>query len=208
MTEEEARAWIVDRFDVPRETLLADYVALLLAEAEHQNLISASTVDTLWSRHIVDSAQLLLLAGEKVGGTWVDIGTGAGLPGIVVAILEPRNHYVLVEPRGKRVAFLEQCVAQLGLADRVQVIGSKIERYSPPHRADIVSARAVAPLPNLFASAAPSTSRKTLWLLPKGRNAQSEVEAARRAWQGSFHVEQSVTDPESGIVVAREVRPR
>jgi 16S rRNA (guanine527-N7)-methyltransferase len=88
------------------------------------------------------------------------------------------------------------------------VIGSKIEAYRPASPAAVVSARAVAELGQLFASAAHCSTGSTRWLLPKGRNAQSEVEAARKAWQGSFHVEPSITQPESGIVVAQEVRRR
>lgn len=205
MTEEEARSWIHARFDVSRETLLDRYATLLRAESENQNLIARSTLDEIWSRHLLDSAQLIPLAAEAPDGAWLDVGSGAGLPGIVAAILTDRS-IVLAEPRGRRVAFLRDVADQLGLAARITVYPGKIENYEPKVPVAIVSARAVAELSQLLASTIHSTDLSTIWVLPKGRNAQSEVAAARRAWQGVFHVEPSLTQLDSGIVVARGVR--
>jgi 16S rRNA (guanine527-N7)-methyltransferase len=206
VTEEEARAWVRDGFGVSRETLLDRYEALLRAEALNQNLIAASTFDTLWARHFVDSAQLVPLARDAPRGTWLDVGSGAGLPGIVAGILLDRP-VMLVEPRARRVEFLQRVISELGLT-RVMVQQSKVEAYHPTNRVAIVSARAVAELSQLLASTAHCTDSSTIWLLPKGRNAQSEVEAVQAKWQGMFHVEPSITQPDSGIVVARGVRPR
>lgn len=206
MIEAEARAWVRERFGVSRETQLDCYAELLRAEAQQQNLVAASTLDQFWVRHLVDSAQLLPLAGENAG-VWIDVGSGAGLPGMVAAILGERS-VVLVEPRAKRAEFLRATVDALGLASRTTVVGSRIEAYRPDRPAAVISARAVAELAALLAAARHCTDSSTIWLLPKGRNAHSEVAAARRAWQGVFHVEPSVTAPDSGIVVAREVRPR
>ena len=204
MSEDEARAWVRANFGVPRETILARYVELLREEASRQNLVSASTLEHVWTRHIVDSAQLVPLA--EVKGTWLDIGSGAGLPGLVVAAVSERP-VVLIEPRARRAEFLRHAIGQLGIGDRTEVVARRIEAYrSAP--AAVISARAVAELGVLLASAAHCADSSTAWLLPKGRNAQSEVEAARRAWQGVFHVEPSITQPDSGIVVARKVRPR
>lgn len=204
MTEEEAREWVRARFGVPRETLLERFAAILREESARQNLISASTLESIWSRHLVDSAQLIPLA--DMDGPWIDIGTGAGLPGLVVAALTDRD-VTLVEPRTKRVTFLKEAAEALGLTN-VTVAGSRIEAHKPSRPAAIISARAVAPLYELFASAGHCTDSSTVWLLPKGRNAESEVEATRGAWQGVFHVEPSITSPDSGIVIARKVRPR
>lgn len=206
MTEEEARVWVRERFGVSRETQLDRYAALLRSEAANQNLIAASTLDTLWARHFVDSAQLVPLASNASRGTWLDVGSGAGLPGIVAGVLLDRP-VVLVEPRARRVEFLRHVISVLGLA-RVTVQQSKVESYLPTNRAAIVSARAVAELSQLLASTAHCTDSSTVWVLPKGRNAQSEVEAAQVKWQGVFHVEPSITQPDSGIVVARGVRPK
>jgi 16S rRNA (guanine527-N7)-methyltransferase len=207
VTEDEARDWVRANFGVSRETLLERFDAILRREATQQNLIAASTLDTLWARHLVDSAQLIPLAEGAGRGAWVDVGSGAGLPGLVVAILLERP-VVLVEPRAKRVAFLREAAAELGLEKRVTVQGSKIESYHPLNRAAVVSARAVAELSQLILSTQHCTDSSTIWLLPKGRNTHSEVEAARANWQGSFHVEPSITQPDSGIVIAQGVRPR
>lgn len=207
MTEEEARAWVRDRYGVSRETAVESFGAILLAEAENQNLIARSTIDSLWARHLTDSAQLLPLADGAPEGIWLDVGSGAGLPGLVVAVLTDRP-VVLVEPRTKRVAFLREAAERLGIADRVTVIGSKIESYRPECPAAIVSARAVAELSALMLSTVHCTDSSTIWLLPKGRSAQSEVDAARAKWQGRFHVEPSITQPDSGIVVATQIGAR
>lgn len=207
MTEEEARQWVRERFGVSRETMVERFGAILVAEAEHQNLIARSTLDALWSRHLTDSAQLVPLAENAADGVWLDVGSGAGLPGLVVALLTDRP-IVLVEPRAKRVQFLRDAAIQLGIADRVTVIGSKVESYRPAAPVAVVSARAVAELSALILSTVHSTDSSTVWLLPKGRSAQSEVDAARAKWQGRFHVEPSITQPDSGIVVATQIGAR
>lgn len=206
MTEDEARAWIVERYGASRETLLDQFAVRLRTESQKQNLISAASFEQLWARHFVDSAQLIDLATDAPEGPWIDIGTGAGMPGLVVALLSERP-MILVEPRGRRVEFLRECAEELGIIHRVQFEQRKIENMKPI-RAAIISARAVAELSSLIGSAQHCADSSTIWLLPKGRAAQSEVEAARAKWQGSFHVEPSVTQPESGIVIARGVRSR
>ncbi|QDX27097.1 16S rRNA (guanine(527)-N(7))-methyltransferase RsmG [Sphingomonas suaedae] len=203
MTEDDARDWIRARHDVSRETRLAKFVDLVRQEAPRQNLVAPSTLNQIWARHIVDSAQLLDHI-DGAGGVWLDIGSGAGLPGLVLAILRD-DPVELVEPRKLRTAFLEAASAELGL-NNVIVRTAKVERTEG--YAAIVTARAVASLDSLFRIAAHRTDSSTIWVLPKGRNAQSEVEDARLWWQGSFHVEPSVTAPDSLIVIAKEVRPR
>ncbi|BBD99408.1 16S rRNA (guanine(527)-N(7))-methyltransferase RsmG [Sphingobium amiense] len=207
MTEDEARAWLDSNFDVSRETAakLERYVDLLLKGMAEQNLISASTVPHLWARHIVDSAQLLTHARNDGDGAWIDLGSGAGLPGIVVACLSNRP-ILMIESRRKRIDFLQHVIDDVGLG-HAKIFGGRVEN-APPCNAAIVSARAYAPLPQLWASALHLSNAKTVWVLPKGRNAQNELEAARPAWQGVFHVEPSVTDPESSIIVARGVVPQ
>lgn len=206
MTEDEARAWLQAQFSVPRETWdrLERYVALLLHAAEEQNLIAESTKAHIWARHIVDSAQLLLLAEEAGKGGWVDLGSGAGLPAMVIACLGERS-VLMVESRRKRISFLEEVIGELDLRN-ASVFGGRVE-VVPPQAAAVISARAYAPLPRLLESAVHIGDKNTLWVLPKGRNAEIELETARPAWQGTFHVERSVTDVESAIIVARGVEP-
>lgn len=204
MTEDEAREWIRDRFGVAGERRMADFAELVVGESTRQNLIAPSTLDSIWSRHIVDSAQLIGFAAPQEGD-WLDIGTGAGFPGLVVAALTERR-VLLVEPRKRRVEFLEAAARSLGIADRVSVIAGKVETVSEP--VAVISARAVAQLSGLFASALQCSRRKTLWILPKGRTAREEVAVAQQTWHGVFHVEHSITDPESLIVLAKGVSRR
>lgn len=202
-----ARDWVRERFGVSRETMLADFAEMVRAEASNQNLVSAATLDQLWLRHIADSAQLLTMLPKPptADDLWIDIGTGAGFPGVVAAILVPCR-VRLVEPRKRRAAFLAESVAALGLHDRVEVAATKIEQQTG--KARIISARAVAVLPALLQSAAHLARRDTIWLLPKGVNALEEVAVARKTWHGSFHVEQSLTQPGSLILIATGVARR
>lgn len=206
MTEEEARAWLEAQFDVPRETWerLERYVAILLSAMDEQNLIAESTRPHVWARHIVDSAQLMLHAKAAGEGEWLDLGSGAGLPGIVLACLSDRP-LRMVESRRKRIDFLNDVIADLGLKN-ASVFGGRVEMM-PTTAAAVISARAYAPLPKLLSSALHLSDKNSLWVLPKGRNAQNELEATRPAWQGVFHVEPSVTDADSAIIVARSVQP-
>ena len=177
---------------------------LLTSEASRQNLIARSTLHRIWERHIVDSIQLL---DHAPMGSWIDVGTGAGFPGLVVAIAGDRP-VTLVEPRARRVAFLRDVVTSLGLTKRVDICASNAQAIRPAHPYAVISARAVASLPSLFVAAHHLSDRNTTWLLPKGQSAPEELAAARATWQGEFALMPSVTDPRAAIVVARNVRPR
>lgn len=202
MTEDEAQAWLQSRFDVSRETgeRIETFIVYLLREAASQNLISASTLGQIWSRHIVDSAQLLkLVPPQMTDGEWLDLGSGAGFPGIIIALLSDFK-VTLVESRNRRIDYLQRAVALLDLEDRVTVAGMPLERLQTAPFS-VISARAFAPLPRLFALAARFSTDKTIWLLPKGRNADKEWQEVQPAWTGDFNIEPSVTDAESGILV-------
>lgn len=202
MTENEAIAWLQAQLHVSRETLeaLEAFVAFLKREAESQNLISASTLDHIWSRHIVDSAQLLLFTDTSAPpSNWLDLGSGAGFPGLVIALLT-NHHVTLVESRARRIDYLQRAVEMLDLTHRVKVAGVTLERLETAPFS-VISARAFAPLPKLFDLAARFATNNTLWLLPKGRNAKAEWEGAQALWDGNFQVMDSVTDQEAGILV-------
>ena len=207
MTEDEAKAWVAGRADVSRETFvkLEALAAIVLEEAPRQNLISASTVPHLWVRHIVDSVQLL--DQVEAPATWIDLGSGAGFPGMVVAAILSSTHVTLVESRRKRIDFLSRMADELGLSNRVTIAGSRLELIDP-RPFDVISARAFAPLDRLLPLAHSFSTAKTRWLLPKGRSAASELAAVRGSWQGSFKIVPSVTDPEAAIIVAQNVQPR
>lgn len=204
MTEAEARDWILARFGKDATQRVEAYAAMLIEESERQNLIARSTADEVWNRHLLDSAQLVPMGRDAGCGDWIDIGTGAGLPGIIAAILQQR-HVVMIEPRRRRADFLDRVVHTLGLNAEVLCTSAARCQRTP---AAIISARAVASLDMLMMDAAGFSDLSTLWLLPKGRSAQSELADARHAWHGVFHVEPSLTAAHSSIVVARDVRRR
>ena len=190
--------------DVSRETidLLGRYVALLTQENERQNLIARSTIDDIWQRHIADSAQLVRFA-PRPDSSWLDIGSGAGLPGLVIAILT-EGPMTLVEPRRLRVEFLARAVQELGLSGRVAVHAAKVERIAG--KFDVITARAVASVHSLLSISHHLSTDKTLWLFPKGKSAQSELDEARAKWQGDFRLETSLTSEGATILVASAVR--
>ena len=197
-----ARAWIATLPGVSRETLerLDTFATLLTQENARQNLVAASTLGpALWGRHIADSAQLLPLA-PTIGGRWVDLGSGPGLPGLVIAILAPHWHMTLVESRRLRCDFLRTAVAKLGLEAQVTVAQQRVEAHREG-RYDVISARAFAPLPALLATATHLSRQSTIWLLPKGKNAVNELSTLPQAWQKLFHVEPSRTDSDARILV-------
>ena len=192
------------RAGVSRETSeqLRAYVGLLLEENERQNLIAKSTVEEVWERHIADSAQLVRFA-PRSDSSWLDIGSGAGLPGLVIAILT-QGPVTLVEPRKLRADFLSRAAVALGLNGRVTVHAARAERITGTF--DVITARAVASLDALLRISQHLSTDKTLWLFPKGKSARNELDEARRAWQGSFRLEPSVTSQEAAILVASDVR--
>jgi 16S rRNA (guanine527-N7)-methyltransferase len=208
MDEAEARNWIESRLDVSRETLgrLQSFAQCVIDENERQNLISRATIAHIWTRHILDSAQLLLLAeGRDRSEPWLDLGTGAGFPGMIIAMLT-NQPVILVEERRRRAQFLTEQVERLGL-DHVIVVPTRLESLES-RPVSVISARAFAPLPKLLRLAHRFAHQKTLWLLPKGRSAREELESARASWQGVFTMKPSQTDPDAAILVAQGVSPK
>lgn len=200
-SEAVAREWVAGRPGVSRETMeaLDRLVAFVIEEARHQNLVSSATLAHMWQRHIADSAQLLRFADPQPGELWIDLGSGAGFPGLVIALLAPCR-ITLVEARNLRIAYLNRAIALLGLGDRVDVAGMALDKVESVS-ADYISARAFAPLPRLLEGAGRFSTEKTRWLLPKGRNARAELESVAPTWQKLFHVEQSLTDADAAILV-------
>ena len=190
--------------DVSRETFgrLERYAELLTGENQRQNLVAKSTLESLWTRHILDSAQLLRFA--PAGGSWADIGSGAGLPGIVLALLSDQS-ITLIEPRRLRAEFLQRCVDDLVLPNAT-VTCAKVERVSGSF--DVITARAVTSAARIFAIAGHLSHPGTLWVLPKGRSGAKELAEARRAWQGRLWSEPSITEGDAVILLAEGVKPR
>ena len=149
-SEQAAKDWIAALPDCDGEALarLAQLIELLTEENLRQNLVSAASLHEIWRRHITDSAQLLRHVPRETPGVWLDLGTGAGFPGLVIAILRPELRILLVESRARRVAWLEQAVAALHL-DNAQVIGARLE-LMPTRKVAVISARAFAPARRLL----------------------------------------------------------
>jgi 16S rRNA (guanine527-N7)-methyltransferase len=199
-------------FKVPRETIhkLARCADLLAHWQKSTNLVAPSTLSALWSRHFADSAQLRDLAPEA--RLWLDLGSGAGFPGLVVAILqagEPGFRMHLVESSKKKCAFLAEVTRETSAP--VDIHAVRIEDLAagkPKLVPEVVSARALAPAPRLFELAAPFFADKTMGLFLKGHEAQSEIDAARHAWKFAATLHPSLTDAKGRVVEVRGLRPR
>lgn len=176
------------------------YAALLLETQSHTNLIGAATIPELWRRHFADSAQLLALGPDE--GRWVDLGSGAGFPGLVLAILGAP--VTLIESRQKKAAFLARTAEVLGLADRVEVRSERIES-SPAHKAAAITARALAPVAQVFDWGLRFAQQNTLWILPKGATVDSELSQAAARFRFVHHLVPSRTAADGRVVIARDV---
>lgn len=201
-TEEEARGLLaaLPEWDALAADRITRLIAMLAEENQRQNLVAAATLPLVWQRHIADSAQLLPHVPRETPGAWLDLGTGAGFPGLVIAALRPDWEVVMVESRGRRVEWLERACQALGL-DRARVVGLRLELVeSRPYT--VISARAFAPLARLLELSARFSTKDTLYLLPKGRSAQQEL-SELTGWNHLFHVEQSLTDSDAGVIVGR-----
>lgn len=181
---------------------LARLAELLAEENARQNLVARATLPHVWQRHILDSAQLLAVPRETVpDGDWLDLGTGAGFPGLVIAALQPHRRITLVDSRRLRTEWLARAAAELELPG-VSVELSRVEDLpSLPHA--VISARAFAPLEKLLQLSARFSTPETLWLLPKGAKARHELDTLPPAWSHVFHVEHSLTDPDAGVIAGK-----
>jgi 16S rRNA (guanine527-N7)-methyltransferase len=201
-----------EAFKVPRETIhrLARYAELLSHWQARTNLVAASTLPALWSRHFADSAQLRTLAPSA--RLWLDLGSGAGFPGLVVALLEagrPDFRMHLVESNRKKCAFLAEVARETKApvdihAMRIEDLAKSPQRLEP----DVVSARALAPLPRLLELASPFFGPGTRGLFLKGRDAEAEIEAARASFDFSFRMHPSGTSADSYVVEIGDLRAR
>lgn len=191
-------------YDVPRGTaLLFDtYAELLIDWQRRMNLVAPSTIHQVWQRHFADSAQLARLAPSG-SVQWADMGSGAGFPGIVVALLT-EHQVTLIESITKKCHFLQAAIDELGLRNTT-VVNRRAETFDQ-HSFDVVSARAFAPLVTLFEAGSGVARSDARWLLPKGERVEQELEEARLAWDFSAELIPSRTDERGRIVVARSVR--
>ena len=194
--------------NVSRETFLRlkEYEKLLFKWNAKINLVSRSTLDNFWNRHVLDSAQFLSSVGEKAG-KWVDLGSGGGLPGLVVAILsdeiEPVNKLFLVEADARKAVFLKTVCRELGL--KVEVYNNRIEEL-PPISANIVSARALAPLKTLCLYAKNHLEKDGVAVFAKGENWKAELVEAQKKWIFSYEAVKSALHEGSVVLVLRGIK--
>lgn len=188
---------------------LDKYAALLIEWQSRINLIAPSTLPQLWTRHIADSLQLLRLAPDAK--IWVDLGSGAGFPGIPIACAvaqTPGAQVHLVESNGKKAAFLREAVRITGAP--AQVHAERIENYGESYagKTDVVTARALAPLNSLLDQALPFIANGAIGLFPKGQDIEAELTDSSKRWSVGATKANSVTDPEGCILIVRSLNRR
>jgi 16S rRNA (guanine527-N7)-methyltransferase len=190
---------------VSRETgdRLRAYVAELERWQRVKNLVGPTTLDQVWTRHIADSAQLLRLA--PTARRWLDLGSGAGFPGLVIAILLGDSGDVhLVESNGRKCAFLRAAIRATGA--KAIVHESRIEAIVADFagQIDVVTARALAPLIRLLPMVKDLLRTGAMGIFPKGQDLDAELTEATKSWRISAEVVPSVTDCDAGILIVRD----
>ena len=180
---------------------LEDYAALLVKWQEKINLVGPDTIGDLWHRHMADSAQLLALIPPTARRV-ADFGSGAGFPGLVLSILGVQDVH-LVESDGRKAAFLREAIRVTGCTATVHV--ARAETLNSLS-ADVVSARALAPLVRLIPLVLPHLVEGGICLFPKGKAAEDELTAAGKEWIMGVQPVDSITDPSASILVLREVK--
>lgn len=195
---------------VPRETVgaLEEFVSLLSRWNRRINLISRNDSHDLWQRHIVDSAQLMPLA-PKTAESWLDVGSGAGFPGLICAIIAKNERrpitFTLIESDTRKVAFLREAIIRFELP--VTILNERIENIALEPQ-DVISARALASLDKLLDYTYPFSHEKSVFLFPKGRLAKTELTDASKSWHMKVAEIASQTDPEGSILKISEVNRR
>lgn len=190
--------------NVPRGTFLklSDYVTLLGKWQKSLNLVSKST-EELWNRHIADSYQLVSHLSNTPQKEVVDLGSGGGLPAIVLAIACPETRFTLVESDRKKAIFLSECIRQLGLSN-ARVMNERIEKIDT--KADIITARALAEVDLLLEFSYPFLTENAYCLFLKGKNWDMEIAKAKKNWQFELEAFPSETSEEGRVLRLSQLR--
>jgi len=206
-------AAFIRAFNVSRETIdkLEIYESKLRQWQRSINLVAPATLDDLWHRHFADSAQLAELMPAQFNG-FVDLGSGAGFPGLVLAILladaDRIAQATLIESDQRKAAFLREVARSVD--NPARVLSTRIESNATVHATgavDIVTARALAPMRRLLALAAPYCRESTVCVFPKGRSVSDEIVVARAEWRFEVELVDSRTGTDGRIAVIRNLRP-
>ena len=211
MSASENAAWFQKATGVSHETvrLLKTHLAMLREASSSMNLVAPGDLPHLWRRHVMDSAQLARLAPES-SRLWMDLGSGAGFPGITLAILlrdRPGFAMHLVEKSVKKSLFLERVIRKTGVPARL--INARLEEiaHETAPKPDVLTARALAPLPRLLTLAHPFFAPQTVGLFPKGRNLPQEMRKIEGRWTLKHDSLPSCADPEARILRVRNLNP-
>ncbi len=189
---------------------LSIYLRLLTEWQEKINLVGPSTVPDAWQRHILDSAQLLTIVGKGSERVWMDVGTGAGFPGLVLAILG-EGHVHLIDSVGKKCRFLEVVADATGMIRQVTVHNARVEdlaRNLSPISPQFITSRACAPLARLIPWGYAFHVKLTRWLVLKGQDVDAEINEATISWKFSVKLHASLSDPRGRIVEISDLQPR
>ena len=191
-------------FNVSRETIerLEVFESLLIRWNPAINLVSKATLSQIWDRHFTDSAQIWKLRPESAR-SWLDLGSGAGFPGLIIAAARPHGHVTMIESVGKKCAFLRAAIDAAGLSATVRQ--ERVESLGPTP-ADIVTARAFAPLPKLLDYAAPWLESGATGLFLKGERWKEELTEARQRWNFACEAIPSRVGGSGRLLIVRELR--
>jgi 16S rRNA (guanine527-N7)-methyltransferase len=211
---DEDRARALAMLHVSRETIerLDRFIDLLLTWQPKINLIAPSTVASVWVRHVADSLQILDLASSLPADSlrvWVDLGSGAGFPGLALACAlreEAGSSVHLVESNAKKAAFLREAIRQTGAAAIVRQ--QRIEDFEIPKSIRVVTARGLAPLPQLLPMILPFVQKGAVALLPKGQDVGRELTEATKSWHIEVDLVPSKTDPAGRVLVVHGLAPK
>ncbi|UVI39978.1 16S rRNA (guanine(527)-N(7))-methyltransferase RsmG [Qipengyuania spongiae] len=198
--EKQAKAYLREYADDSAMSRLSKLEVALREENDAQNLVSNNSLHEMWKRHFVDSAQLLKHLPVQIGSI-LDLGSGAGFPGLIIALLRPETPVTLVESRAKRIEWLKYAVQLMELKN-CAVEGARVELVGT-HPYGVITARAFAPLLKLLKLSARFSTSETVWVLPKGKSAAQEIRNLPPRLRRMFHVEQSVTSDDAGIIVGK-----
>lgn len=205
----DVQALLVSDYGVSRETIdrFEAYQAILIKWALRINLVGASTLSAFWDRHILDSAQILPFAHPKAR-TWVDFGSGAGFPGLVLAAMlhdRPDNKVTLIEASTKRCGFLREAARAMQV--HVEIVNDKLENVAA-RPVDVITARAFTALDRLLSYAEPWQGPHTQSLFPKGEEVSAELAQASTNWLFKSTIHPSVSDVRGCIVEITECQAR
>lgn len=197
---------LLDSLNVSRETfpLLEQYAALLTKWNKKINLVAPSTIDELWTRHIIDSLQLLKYIPNDTKNL-ADFGSGGGLPAIILAFCNAAETIHLIESDHRKTAFLTQCSTLS--PENISIHTDRVEKLTPWEN-NVLTARAFAPMNKLLGYTFPFMAKNCLSLFLKGCNVETELQDAKEHWDFSYELHPSITSDSSYIVAIRDVKPR